>query len=129
MTDFIPPDENPSPTSTTGQPHSREAEEAVLGAVLINPEVYYDLAQFLQPEDFYIHRLRWVWESFTRLHEARTPLDILTVSEDLERQGQLAEVGGASYLTALLNQVPTTLHAEAYGRMIEAASIRRKMLT
>jgi replicative DNA helicase len=128
MTEFIPPEETPVAASA-GQPHSREAEEAVLGAVLINPEVYYDLAQFLQPDDFFIHRLRWVWESFTRLHESRTPIDILTVSEDLERNGQLVEVGGASYLTALLNQVPTTLHAEAYGRMIEAASIRRKMLT
>jgi replicative DNA helicase len=128
MTEFIHPEETPV-ASGAGQPHSREAEEAVLGAVLINPEVYYDLAQFLQPDDFFIHRLRWVWESFTRLHEARTPIDILTVSEDLERNGQLIEVGGAAYLTALLNQVPTTLHAEAYGRMIESASIRRKMLT
>jgi replicative DNA helicase len=128
MTEFIPPEETPVAASA-GQPHSREAEEAVLGAVLINPEVYYDLAQFLQPEDFFIHRLRWVWESFTRLHESRTPIDILTVSEDMDRQGQLIEVGGAAYLTALLNQVPTTLHAEAYGRLIEAASIRRKMLS
>jgi replicative DNA helicase len=127
MTEFLPPEETVS--TTTGVPHSREAEEAVIGAVLINPEVYYDLAQFLQPEDFYIHRLRWVWEAFMRLHERRTPIDMLTVSEDLERQGQLAEVGGAAFLTALLNQVPTTLHAEAYGRMVENASIRRKMLT
>jgi replicative DNA helicase len=51
MTEFIPPEETPVAASA-GQPHSREAEEAVLGAVLINPEVYYDLAQFLQPEDF-----------------------------------------------------------------------------
>ncbi|MGC4098985.1 MAG: DnaB-like helicase N-terminal domain-containing protein [Nitrospira sp.] len=48
---------------TSGLPYSREAEEAVIGAVLINPEVYYDLAQFLQPDDFYIHRLRFIWES------------------------------------------------------------------
>jgi replicative DNA helicase len=124
--------EYPSPQETSisaGPPHSREAEEAVIGAVLINPEVYYDLAQFLQAGDFYIHRLRWVWESFTRLHERRIPVDILTVSEDLENQGQLEELGGPAYLTALLNQVPTTLHAEAYGRTVEQGSIRRKMLT
>ena len=46
-------------------PQNREAEEAVVGAVLINPEVYYDLAQFLQPDDFYIVRHRWIWEAFT----------------------------------------------------------------
>jgi replicative DNA helicase len=126
MTDFLPQDA-PSPAST-GQPHNREAEEAVIGAVLINPEVYYDLAQFLQPEDFYIHRLRWIWEAFTHLHERRVPFDLLTVTEELGSQGQLEETGGAAFLTALLNQVPTTLHAEAYGRMVESASIRRRML-
>jgi replicative DNA helicase len=115
--------------STTTIPHNREAEEAVVGAVLINPEVYYDLAQFLQADDFYIHRHRWIWEAFTRLHEQRIPLDFLTVTEELERAGQLGEIGGPAYLTALLNQVPTSLHAEAYGRMVEAAAIRRRMLT
>jgi replicative DNA helicase len=126
MTEYLPPSET---SVAAGPPHSREAEEAVIGAVLINPEIYYDLAQFLQADDFYIHRLRWVWEAFTRLHDGRVPIDILTVTEALENQGQLEELGGAAYLTALLNQVPTTLHAEAYGRLVESASIRRKMLT
>ena len=75
-------------------PHSREAEEAVVGAVLINPEVYYDVAQFLQAEDFYIIRNRWIWEAYTRLHNDRAPIDFLTVSADLDRLGQLAEIGG-----------------------------------
>lgn len=124
-----PPEEIPSISpSTTATPHNREAEEAVVGAVLINPEAYYDLAQFLQPEDFYIHRHRWIWETFTRLHERRTPVDLLTVTEELESAGQLTEIGGPAYLTALISQVPTSLHAEAYGRMVEAASIRRRML-
>jgi replicative DNA helicase len=121
--------EGVSASSAAGIPHNREAEEAVVGAVLINPEVYYDLAQFLQPEDFYIVRHRWIWEAFTRLHEKRIPVDFLTVSEELESAGQLGEIGGPAYLTALLNQVPTSLHAEAYGRMVEAAAIRRRLLT
>jgi replicative DNA helicase len=115
--------------STPGVPQNREAEEAVIGAVLINPEAYYDLAEFLQADDFYIHRHRWIWEAFARLHEKRVPLDILTVSEELDRAGQLGEIGGPAYLTALLNQVPTSLHAEAYGHMVEADAIRRRMLT
>jgi replicative DNA helicase len=110
-------------------PHNREAEEAVVGAVMINPEVYYDLAQFLQPDDFYIVRHRWIWEAFNRLHERRVPVDFLTVTEELESNGQLAEIGGPAYLTALINQVPTSLHAEAYGRMVEATAIRRRLLT
>ncbi|MGZ6346827.1 MAG: replicative DNA helicase [Anaerolineales bacterium] len=121
--------EGTSQPSAPVTPHNREAEEAVVGAVLINPEAYYDLAQFLQAEDFYIVRHRWIWEAFTRLHEKRIPLDFLTVSEELESAGQLAEIGGPSFLTALLNQVPTSLHAEAYGRMVEADAIRRRMLT
>jgi replicative DNA helicase len=131
MTEFIP---NEAPygdekTTSSGLPHSREAEEAVIGAVLINPEVYYDLAQFLQPDDFYIHRLRFIWEAYVRLQERRVPLDSLTVSEELEDMGRLEEIGGPAYLTALLNQVPTTLHAEAYGKIVEATAIRRKLLT
>ena len=109
-------------------PHSREAEEAVLGAVLINPEAYYDVAQFLKPDDFYIHRHRWIWEAFTRLQEQRVPIDFLTVSEELDQMNQLSEAGGPAYLSALINNVPTSLHAEAYGRLVEETAIRRRML-
>lgn len=110
-------------------PHSREAEEAVLGSVLINPESYYDIAQILKADDFYIHRHRWIWETFVRLHERRSPIDALTVTEELDQMDQLAEVGGAAYLTALINNVPTSLHAEAYARIVEQTAIRRRMLT
>jgi len=128
VNDSISPNESPTPTAPV-VPHSREAEEAVLGSILINPEAYYDVAQFLVKEDFYIHRHGWVWEAFTRLHEKRAPIDLLTVSEELEQLGVLAEVGGAAYLTALINNVPTSLHAEAYGRLVEESSTRRRMLS
>lgn len=118
-------DRNPS----TGQPHSLEAEEAVIGAVLINPDVYFDIAQFLVPEDFYIHRLRFIWEAYISLHEQNIPVDLLTVSQTLATHNRLEEVGGDAYLVDLLNRVPTSLHAEAYGRIIEATSIRRRLLT
>jgi replicative DNA helicase len=109
-------------------PNSREAEEAVLGAVLINPEAYYDVAHFLQDEDFYIHRHRWIWQAFTNLHEKRIPIDFLTVAEELDQNGQLSEIGGPAYLTALINNVPTSLHAEAYGHLVEESAVRRRML-
>ena len=123
-----PPFEDIEATATQAQPHNRQAEEAVLGAVLINPESYFDVASFLQPDDFYIVRNRWIWESFNRLHERRSPIDFLTVCSELEQQNQLAEVGGAAYLMSLINQTPTSFHAEAYGRIIEDNSIRRRML-
>jgi replicative DNA helicase len=121
-------EESPAPAAQV-VPQSREAEEAVLGAVLINPEAYYDVAQFLRADDFYIHRHQWVWEVFTRLHERRIPIDFLTVTEELDQLGQLGEVGGPAYLSALINNVPTSLHAEAYGRIVEQTAIRRRMLT
>ncbi len=127
MTDFSPVEETTAP-SAPSIPHSREAEEAVVGAVLINPEVYYDVAQFLQADDFYIHRHKWIWEAFTSLHEQRIPIDLLTINEELDRKGQLTEIGGPAYLTALVNQVPTSLNAESYGRIVESHSIRRKMI-
>ncbi len=120
--------EEPPAPSPQIVPHSREAEEAVIGSVLINPDSYYDVAQFLRAEDFYIHRHRWIWEAFTRLHERRTPIDFLTVTEELEQLGQMTEVGGPAYITALISNVPSSLHAEAYGRIVEQASVRRKML-
>lgn len=126
MTDTYP-EQSPAPNNS-GNPHSREAEEAVVGAVLINPEVYYDLAQFLVADDFYIHRNKWIWEAYIRLHERRAPVDLLTLSEELEKTGQLTEVGGSGYLTSLINQVPTSLNAEAYGHIVEEHAIRRKML-
>jgi len=128
MNDLPPPDENVTPVAQV-VPQSREAEEAVIGAVLINPEAYYDVAQFLQADDFYIHRHQWIWEAFTRLHERRRPIDLLTVSEELDQQGQLAEIGGPAYLTGLINNVPISLHAEAYGHLVEETSVRRRMLT
>jgi len=125
----LPPPEVTSAPAVQVIPHSREAEEAVIGSVLINPEVYFDVIQFLQADDFYIHRHRWIWEAFTRLHDRRIPLDTLTVIEELDQIGHLVEVGGAAYITALINNVPTSLHAEAYGRIVEQTSIRRRMLS
>jgi len=128
MVDLTPPEVS-YPSEPQIIPHSRDSEEAVIGSVLINPEVYFDVAQFLKAEDFYIHRNRWIWESITRLQEGRVPIDMLTVSEDLDQAGHLAEIGGAAYLTALINNVPTSLHAEAYGRVVEQTAIRRRMLS
>ena len=127
MTDYFPETQSAAPASPS-VPHSREAEEAVVGAVLINSEAYYDVAQFLAADDFYIHRNKWIWEAFARLHEQRIPVDLLTLSEELDRAGQLADVGGSAYLTSMINQVPSSLNAESYGRIVEGHSVRRKMI-
>ncbi|MBN1538249.1 MAG: replicative DNA helicase [Anaerolineales bacterium] len=126
--DDIPPPLESTPAEIPVVPHNREAEEAVLGAILINPEAYYDVAPFLKKEDFYIQRYRWIWEALTALHERRAPIDFLTLSDELEQNNRLEEIGGPAFLSGLISNVPTSLHAEAYGRIIEANAIRRRML-
>ncbi len=125
--EYYGPEETTS-TIDTQQPHSREAEEAVLGAVLINPDSYFDLAQKLRADDFYIVRNRWIWEAFTTLSEQRTPIDFLTVCDTLIEGGHLEEVGGPPYITTLINQTPTSLHAQAYSEIVEENAMRRRML-
>jgi replicative DNA helicase len=124
MNDFLPTLEN-----IAIEPNNREAEEALLGAVLINPDAYYDVAHFLLPGDFYIHRNGWIWDAFGTLVKNNSPINTLTVTEELERLGRLEEVGGASYIASLLCNVPTSLHAESFGRMVEEDAIRRRMIS
>lgn len=109
-------------------PHSREAEEAVLGSVLINPDVMDALFDILQPIDFYIHRHQWVWDAMVYLFVERKPIDMLTVCDYLESKSLLTEVGGPAFLTALVNQVPSSLNSESYARIVEGYSIRRKII-
>jgi len=127
MEEYYQPQDTSSQVVQT-QPHNRQAEEAVLGSVLINPESYYDIAQILEADFFYIIRNRWVWEAFNYLHEHRTPIDILTVSEELEKRNQLEEIGGQPYLMMLVNQTPSSINADAYARIVEETSVRRRML-
>jgi replicative DNA helicase len=133
MADFPPSNADLSAASSASgipvEPHNREAEGALLGAVMINPEAFYEVAAFLGPSDFYIHRNGWIWEAFQKLVDRQQPIDALTVAEELERRGRLEEAGGAAYLAALMNNVPTSLHAEAYGRMVEEQSVRRRLLS
>ena len=115
----------PTPASI---PHSREAEEASIGCVLINPEVYYETADFLTATDFYIHRHQWIWEAFADMQKRQVPIDLLTLTDELHRKGRLDEIGGPAFLTSLVNQVPTSINAEAYGRIVAAHATRRRLI-
>ena len=109
-------------------PYSQDAEEAVLGAVLINPDSFFQVASFLKPDDFFILRHQYIWEALFRLVERNETLDLITVREELRQQGRLTEIGGAGYLTQLTLNVATSVHAEVYGRLVERASVRRRLL-
>lgn len=109
-------------------PHSVEAEEAVLGSILINPDALFEVLSFLRSEDFFIVRHAWIWEAILKLHERRDPIDYLTVVTELEQMGRLAEIGGAAYILSLINKTPSALNVEGYGRIVERMAIRRRLI-
>lgn len=109
-------------------PYSREAEEATIGSSLINPDCIPSVRGVVKPSDFYIHRNVWVWTAIVKLDENSEPIDIVTVTEELDKMGKLAEIGGAAYITKLLNNVPSSLHAEAYAKRVAETAQRRKLI-
>jgi len=109
-------------------PHSAEAEESVLGALLLDKDAVIAVAQFLRPEDFYDDKHREIYESALELFEDRTPIDVLTVSEKLKKRKTLKEVGGSGYLADLANKVPTAAHVEHYGRIVKDSAIKRALM-
>jgi replicative DNA helicase len=109
-------------------PHNVEAEQAVLGALLIDPDAVYKINTFLRGEDFYVERHRWIYESIIALHERREAVDFVTLCDELERREHLVELGGAAYLTALINSTPTALNIEHYGRIVERTSTLRRLI-
>jgi len=123
VSDF-PPDPKSAPTV----PHSREAEESACGCVLINPDSYFEVAELINSNDFYIHRHHWIWDAFVNLSTNKMAIDIITVSEELDRAKKLDEIGLA-YLYELVGKVPSSLNITSYARIIEAHSVRRKMIT
>lgn len=116
------------PVLEPNAPYSQEAEEAVIGAVLINPDSFVNVASFLKSDDFYFLRHNYIWQAFERLNERSDIIDYLTVAEELDHMQLLDEIGGRPYLTKLVNSTPTSLYAEVYGRLVERAAIRRKLL-
>jgi len=108
-------------------PHSQEAEESVLGAMLLDKDAVIAVAEFLLPEDFYDERLREVYEACLNLYEDRTPIDVLTVTEKLKKQ-KGAKVA-SSFLAELTNKVPTAAHVEHYGRIVKDTSTKRALMS
>ncbi len=114
----------------TGQlaPYSQEAEEAVLGAVMVNPEAFLGVASFLKTDDFYILRHGYIWEALLRISERNEQIDYVTLQEELRALNRLNDIGGPAYLLHLINSTPTSIHAEVYGRLVERAALRRRLL-
>lgn len=119
---------NPTQQTSSQAPYSLEAEQALLGALLLEPRAFLSVAAFLNNEDFFLKRHEYIWTALHRLQEDGDPMDYVTVSQELMNMQVLDEIGGQAYLTSLVNNTPSAVHAEVYGRLVERASIRRRML-
>lgn len=110
-------------------PFSQEAEECTIGGILTNPNAYYEVSMFLTAEDFFIVRNRYVFEAMQSLAARNEPVgDYMLIVNELKSQNRLGEIGGAAYLTQLINSVPTSMHTVAYARLVERAAIRRALM-
>lgn len=109
-------------------PHNLEAEEALLGSILIDPDVIIDVGTMLKPEDFYVQRHRWIYEATLHLHDQRHPVDFLTVVDELERKKRLHDVGGDAYITSLINVVPSAVHAFQYAEIVQRTATLRNLI-
>jgi len=109
-------------------PQNVEAECGVLGSIIIDPEAIVQVADFLRAEDFYRDAHRAIFEVIVQLYEQHEPADFITICDELEQQGKLEEVGGADYITSLVNLVPTSANVEHYGRIVSRTAILRRLI-
>ncbi len=123
-----------TPTPTTPQsierlpPHNTDAEQGLLGSLLIDRDAIIRVAAFVKPEDFYHHANGTIYRAVFDLYNRREPTDFITLSDELGRREQLDAVGGLGYLSSLLNAVPTAVHVEYYGRIVERTATLRRLI-
>ena len=116
------------PTIDRLPPQSIEAEQAVLSAMLIKKEAIAEVTQLLKPEDFYRDAHRVVFDTIIELFNSNEPADIITVTEELKKKGQLDKVGGISFVTALANAVPTAANVMYHANMVREKSDLRNLI-
>lgn len=109
-------------------PQNTDAEASLLGAILIDADAIVKIADIVRPDDFYEERNKRTYEAVLNLYEKHSPIDVLTLSDQLKGNGFLDMVGGASYLTELTNFVPTATHVEQYADIVSQKSLRRRLI-
>lgn len=109
-------------------PHSLEAEQSVLGAILLDRDALLQVAEVLRVEDFYREAHRLIYSACLDLEARGEAVDLLTVTEELRRRGELEAVGGASYLTTLTTVVPSVANAGHYARIVAQKAALRQLI-
>ena len=110
-------------------PHNTEAEQSVLGSLMLDKDAVVRVADFLLPKDFYKNDHQTIFEIMLTLYENRDPIDVLSISNKLEEAGKLEEVGGSSYIASLVNAVPSASHVLHYAKVVQKKSLLRRLIS
>lgn len=110
-------------------PHSIEAEQSVLGGLMLDNERWDDVAERVVADDFYTRPHRHIFTEMARLQESGSPIDLITLAESLERQGQLDSVGGFAYLAELSKNTPSAANISAYADIVRERAVVREMIS
>jgi replicative DNA helicase len=109
-------------------PHNAEAEQACLGAILIDPEAVANVLRFIRPDDFYVNANREVFSGIVSLYEKGQKADLITLTDELRILGTLDRIGGPGYIATLTSVTPSSANVEYYARIVQEASVRRSLL-
>jgi replicative DNA helicase len=109
-------------------PYDTDAEEAVIGSLLIDGTSIYKIASLLQSADFYQEQCQWLYGACLALYQRNEAINQITVAQELDRQGKLAACGGAAYLSHLISMVPTSLDIEHYAQIVYRLAISRRLI-
>ncbi len=109
-------------------PHDVDAEEAVLGSLLIDPEAIISVSLALKTEEFYRERNGWIYGASLALYEKGEAINQITVAHRLSQDGRLEEIGGPAYLSYLVSRVPTPFHVEHYGQIVHRTAFMRRLI-
>ncbi len=110
-------------------PHSIEAEQSVLGAMMVNKEAINTAVEIIRPDDFYKQVNKEIFEAILGLFNRNEPVDLITLSEELKRRGTLDNVGGITYIANLSSSVATTANVKYYCKIVEEKSILRRLIS
>ncbi len=110
------------------QPHSLEAEQTVLGALLVDPEAIIKVSDLLVPDDFYDPTYKMIFAAVLALYQGHQPIDIVTVSNKLSDNKKLQDVGGSALLAELASKVPTSAHVYKYGQIVKTKAVHRRII-
>ncbi len=110
-------------------PQSLEAEQSLLGSLMLDPAAMIKVVDVIRSADFYKKGHQLLYERILELYEKREPVDLVTLNEVLERKGELQDVGGASYISSLVNVVPSAAHIVTYANIVRQKSILRSLIS